>query len=274
MVLAGVLAWPAAAAADTMVDAGFVRDQVVWTAAGSPYVVAGTLDVVLGAELRIEAGTEVRFNTGALQIDGTLTIAGTAAAPVVVHPPNSGTGVVGWTGIQPFERSVVRINHAIIRNAMVGLRVSTTQVDVQIDRTTFEDCNIGLSIWRGGFAFDSIVARNNRMGIEVYAVSPPTAALTLTNAVVQGTDGIGIVAKNGALVTIINSTIDGNKTGMVGYISPAPTIVLRNTILSNNPRAIYVDESNSSGPPMVTATQTTFWRNGSNLVHEFGTNPP
>jgi len=123
LVLAGVLAWPAAAAADTMVDAGFVRDQVVWTAAGSPYVVAGTLDVVLGAELRIEAGTEVRFNTGALQIDGTLTIAGTAAAPVVVHPPNSGTGVVGWTGIQPFERSVVRINHAIIRNAMVGLRM-------------------------------------------------------------------------------------------------------------------------------------------------------
>jgi hypothetical protein len=273
-VVAGVLAWPVAAPGATMIDGGQYVDGQVWTPAGSPYVVAGTIGVRLDAELRIEAGTEVQFNTGAFQIEGLLTIAGTAAAPVIIRASTSGTAV-GWTGIQPQGRSAVRISHAIIRNAGVGLRIMSEPTDAQIDRTTFEDCNVGLSIYRGRYAFDSIVARNNGMGIEVLAINlaaPPD--VTLTNTVVQGTTGIGVVAKNGALLTIINSTIDANKIGMVGYISPAPTIVLRNTILSNNPQAIYVDETSTSGPPMMTATQTTFWQNRQNLVHMGGTNPP
>ena len=273
-VVAGVLAWPVAAPGATMIDGGQYVDGQVWTPAGSPYVVAGTIGVRLDAELRIEAGTEVQFNTGAFQIEGLLTIAGTAAAPVIIRASTSGTAV-GWTGIQPQGRSAVRISHAIIRNAGVGLRIMSEPTDAQIDRTTFEDCNVGLSIYRGRYAFDSIVARNNGMGIEVLAINlaaPPD--VTLTNTVVQGTRGIGVVAKNGALLTIINSTIDANKIGMVGYISPAPTIVLRNTILSNNPQAIYVDETSTSGPPMMTATQTTFWQNRQNLVHMGGTNPP
>jgi len=49
----------------------------VWTQDGSPYIIDGTVTVAKGALLRIEAGSEVRFNPGAkLLVNGELDVVG------------------------------------------------------------------------------------------------------------------------------------------------------------------------------------------------------
>ena len=74
-----------------MIDGGDVGGQV-WTSAGSPYLVRGingNLDVPAGTELRIEAGTVVLFSDayGApwVNVGGTLSVNGTASAPVLLQ---------------------------------------------------------------------------------------------------------------------------------------------------------------------------------------------
>src|SRR5262245_5478892 len=111
-----------------MIDAGDVAGQV-WTAAGSPYMVAGTITVREGVELRIEAGAEVVFATGALDVFGTLTIAGSAAAPATLRATTD--AMEGWSGISAEQGAVIRIADAVIKNASNGVTVWTQAVDAR-----------------------------------------------------------------------------------------------------------------------------------------------
>ena len=101
--------------------------------------------------------------------------------------------------------------------------------------------------------------------MEVLGGSPPYPSLSLANALVQG-NTTGFIAKNGTTLTIINSTIDSNGTGVIGYTLPGPTIDVQNTIFSNNPTAILVDDIGRE-PPVVNITHSTFWANTRNFVH-------
>ena len=227
--------WPNRARAATMIDGGNVGGQV-WTPAGSPYLVRGVngnLLVPAGQELRIEAGTVVSFSNGygvvTLGVEGTLNVNGTATAPVILQGDTDGP--MDWYGISPTETGVVRITGASIRNAFHGVYL-TKQADVRVDRTTFEDCRTGISVATGTFAFDSIVARNNSVGIEC----SPSGFVTVTNALVQGNTNHGLIAQGGGSLTVINSTVDGNISGVSAWTGQRPgTVDIDNTILSNNP---------------------------------------
>ena len=269
--VAACIAWPLGARAATAIDGGDVGGQV-WTPAGNPYVIRkvnGGLTVPIGQELRIEAGTEVLFSQShgqvdlAVRLEGKLTISGTAAAPVILRGEEGGTAVE-WMGIFPEATAVIRISNAVIRNAGAGIILRTP--DARIDRTTFENCGGGLRVHSGTHAFDSIIARNNTLGVEVLGGEPPYPSLSLTNALVQG-NTTGFIAKNGTTLTIINSTIDSNSTALIGYTRPGPTIDVQNTILSNNPTAVLFDEvPGLSTPPVVIVTHSTFWANTRNVV--------
>ena len=285
--LAVLLARPAMSKADTIIEGGDVGGQV-WTPAGSPYVVRALTDrahVPVGTELRIEAGTTVLFsratgNIPALDVGGTLTISGTAGAPVTLQGEQGATANNVWQGIGArlcdmgtnscltTTAAVIHITGAIIRNAAFGVDW-TAPGDVTINRTTFESCMtaIRVSDYRSSgrrYVFDSLVLRQNKNGLEAMDGAP----VTVTNALVQGNTGHGLIGY-GASLTVINSTVDGNQSGVTAWWTGASDSVravvdVQNTILSGNRRAIDLDDAN--GRPLTwTVTESTFWGNTANV---------
>ena len=302
--LAVLLARPARSKADTIIEGGDVGGQV-WTPAGSPYVVRALTDrahVPVGTELRIEAGTTVLFsrttgNIPALDVGGTLTISGTAGAPVTLQGEPGATADNVWQGIGArlcdtgtnsclvTTAAVIHITGAIIRNAAFGVDWNAPG-DVTIDRTTFESCMTAIRVSdfrRSGrrYVFDSLVLRQNKNGLEAMDGAP----VTVTNALVQGNTGHGLIGF-GASLTVINSTVDGNQSGVTGWWTGASDSVravvdVQNTIFSGNRRAIDLDDAN--GRPLTwTVTESTFWGNTANVSAKLalqvvtvpGANPP
>ena len=84
----------------TTLPGGVVGNQT-WNLAGSPYTIQGDLTVLSGATLTIEAGVEVRFDTGdsqasgvdaskiELRVEGALDVDGTSLAPVTFSSSSS-----------------------------------------------------------------------------------------------------------------------------------------------------------------------------------------
>ena len=202
-----------------------------------------------------------------IDVGGLFTVTGTAAAPVVFRRLGDPADGLLWNGMVGETAGALRISGAIVRDALRGVQIWQPNVDAKIDRTTFESCSFGISLNYGTFVFDSVVARNNTItGIEAYGASNAAPlSLTLTNAVLQNNSVRGVVAKNNATLVVVNSTIDGNLTGVVGYTTPAPVVTLLNTILSNNKTAILTDQDDFAQAPKLTVTRSTFWANTTNL---------
>ncbi len=80
----------AAPAAATPVGPGDVSG--IWTAAGSPYVVAGHIRIPAGETLSIEPGVEIRFDGNyVLAVEGLIQAAGTAGDSILFVPHIAGT---------------------------------------------------------------------------------------------------------------------------------------------------------------------------------------
>jgi len=211
-----------------------------------------------------------------LVVDGTLTVEGTADAPVVLRGEADGPNVT-WTGIEASQDTAsIQIARAIIRNATYGLIVYRA-ADVHIDRTTVESCTVGLSFWRGTFAFDSLVLQNNTRGLEVEGNKPVSdTSITLTNALLRGNTGHGAATVGTSPLIIVNSTIDGNGSGASAWYgggsAAGATLVLdvQNTIFTNNLRAIDLDTTAVQDASKVSATiaSSTFWNNRRNSEHK------
>jgi hypothetical protein len=94
----------------TTISGEIITTDKAWTADASPYYIDGPVQVAAGALLTIEAGARV-YVKSTLQLEGGLTVAGTATNPVVVH-----TSVPLFRGIGAYSEPsrVVTISHADI----------------------------------------------------------------------------------------------------------------------------------------------------------------
>ena len=157
-VLAAVLA-AAPASAQTSVPAGALSADATWTAAGSPYVLAGSVTIPEGLTLRIEAGVEVQVppsrNLGVA--GGQLTVVGTEAAPVTLRSTSAGarwTGLLSTTGVIDLEHVVfVDVITAIDTQNGGSLRFVTipngSPVNVRAGNLSIRDSEIGPADFSG-----------------------------------------------------------------------------------------------------------------------------
>ncbi len=260
------LVWPAGAQAATAIDGGDVGGQV-WTAVGSPYVINGELRVPAGRELRIEAGTTVLFSntTHVLLVEGTLHVTGTSAAPVTLQGEPSGAAVA-WKGIVSAATGApeLRIAGANIQDARIGVSIGSGVA--QIDRTTFENCSTGISLSANTrtYAFDSLVVRNNLVGVECAYCG----TARFTNFVARGNTIRAAIVYGDGTLSFVNSTFDGNQHGADVWPQSTGRAVVEfvNTILSNNTVAVELDLRFGNG--FLTAQHSTFWSNRSNLHYK------
>jgi len=259
------------ARADVTIDGGDVGGQI-WTAGQGPYHVTGKggdVTIPVGKELRIEAGTVVLFSDATpatkLSVAGTLIVEGTAAGPVVLQAAPDATGLWGgiWAGPSTGNTSKIVMTGAVVRKGAFCLWLPRN-TQVALTQTTIESCTVGITVEDGTYAFDGITVQRNVTGIDVQGGPFDNPMVTVADSVISGNTSRGVNALSAA-VKIVNCTIDGNGTGVnVSNISaPGSNVSVVGSILSNNARAVDIDELGAAtvAPITVTASSTTFWAN-------------
>jgi hypothetical protein len=262
-----------AARAQTVVPAGNLAGNVVWTPAGNPYIVQGDITVPAGSTLTIQAGTEIILaasdsasagldpNEVEISIAGTLTVAGTAAAPVnfLVDPA---TTFYNWRGIRIEAAAAgATIDHAVISGAEYAIvseqpgdgAVSITNTAI-VGKQDFQFCT-GILLTDGRARIDAVeIAAGD---LPNCSVKPPkstsgsgadagaivlteTAGAVITNVLIhpapqarRAFPGILLDPTGRTAVSIANATIDGMAQGItiVGVAGVDATIA--NTVVSN-----------------------------------------
>ncbi len=110
------------AASPTTVSTNIAIDTA-WSASGSPYTVTGSIQVQSGVTLTIEPGTEIRFDSGHLEILGKLYARGTAAHPITFRSNAASPFLGAWTGIRFIgsEADDSLLEYCIIEHATTGV---------------------------------------------------------------------------------------------------------------------------------------------------------
>lgn len=248
--VAGVaLAEPAEAI--TTVAGGDITDTQ-WTTTGSPYLVQGDVRVPQGSALEIQAGVEVWFSDSDSQssgvdtarveftVDGTLTVNGTASAPVIFKPNLSDPSRGHWRGLViGANATAVRIEHAEIAHAFNGVDSAAAGPRLEMSNCTIHDASgVGLNVTAGNPAIsDTTIEDNNGGGV---LVEEP-AAVSLTRAVVAHNGNTGVEVRQGTntieQTTIDRSTIFENTSNGVylrNTTNPSATTIISDSIIAKN----------------------------------------
>ena len=247
------------ATADTNVSSSSITNPV-WTPENSPYIVSGTLEVATGATLKIQAGTEVRFNPGAkLLVNGELDVLGTAADPVMLTlntASSSASSTSGfWGGIEFGTNAVsanfsngVYTNGSIIRNAIIKFSAGVKCYDASpyIVDNQFNNNTVGLNILgtagsAGGLVLDAANAGSNSSKIKPLYISDNTFSDNGVGIVINRNNGQDYVMTpagysyiGDSVVTayIDKNTISGSSLGI--QIAAGDNDVITNNIIRYN----------------------------------------
>ena len=282
IVSAGLLGSSAGvAAAETEVRAGDL-DDATWTAAGSPYVLAGDVRIPVGVTLVVEAGTVVEAGAAAgssvaIEVGGVLRVEGTAAAPArLIGAPAGG----GWDGIVVEDTAVVRLDHAVLVDPEIGVlirggEVASTALTVERAGTA------GVYVTGGSPTFDRLVTRGARHGVVVAG-----ARATLRNCVIRGAadgeHGISIMAADqpgpprDVVVNVIHCTIVGNGGhGVLVRTSEGAdmTVHVVNSIVSRNGRHGVMRASPAGGAATINVEHSDVWGNALGDLTEVAAGP-
>jgi parallel beta-helix repeat protein len=258
---------------------GLYTQNQQWTSENE-YHVVDNVRILLGIELRIEAGTTVKFNQGrGLFIEGgKLIVEGTSQDSVRLQANHRLGDTWNWTGItisSVSQEGNIRIKYAIVRDALVGLRiVSGSRLHVQNCRIT-NNRNIGISLFNSSYnTIQNNLISNNFLGMEIYASGPGnfsqynevfrnTFRNTTTNILIHNNNH-GSCPHNSIEENLIDKGVNGillfNSTnqGGTGHVSVNRNIIINNGTASDG-YGIYVSMDST------TIAHNIFWNNSTAL---------
>jgi hypothetical protein len=256
--LSSLVGLRAAEAATTVT--GAVNFDTTWTAAGSPYILTGTVSVASGVTLNIDPGVVVQARNGTstsyeLTVNGTLRANGTAANPVT-FTVETGTSSGQWAGLRVTSSGTLNLQNSIIYSANNAIRLDNglapaqlTVSNLTVDRHAGYAINLGTPSTTGTFSVSGL--RVTCPTTSVSGVVTSAGRLQVLNSWFKGCL-YGVYSSN-ALLTVDRTVFWGGRYGVYGanvsYIGTQTTTITHATFYdvgTGSDSAVYAFRSSSS----------------------------
>ena len=225
---------------------GILTSDTTWTQANSPYTLTGPVAVNTGVTLTIQAGPLVNLNGFYIQVNGTLTIQGSATNIVAFNggvlrftPVSAGwnnqtdTGCAiqyaNLTSTSVSASNALKLDHDTIAGAAVTLG----------DASSVANSNVYSSITAGNFA----IFTNDQIGGAITAGTNCTFTSNQVQGEISAGDGATVTGNNVQSPVIcggISSAISGNT--IQGQVIGGA--IFNNTILFGNVQGTVVSNNN------------------------------
>jgi hypothetical protein len=262
MIILAAAAWillllPAEVQADTYVS-GPITTDTTWNAAGSPYIITSTVNVMNGVQLTIQPNVVVKFNLGtSLEIDGALVAQDCTFTTNDATPARGDWGHIFFktTSVDAiFDMSGNYVAGSMIQGCLVEWGGGGAGVNGAIEvggaspylyqNTIRENGDSGIHA-TGRSATNPIVIRENSVtqnsgstaGGGVYVVAGSVISNTIANNSIYAHDGGGIHA---SASTLTGNTIADNQVtasiggGRGGGVFATGSTLINNTVNSNS----------------------------------------
>ncbi|MDD5773012.1 MAG: cytochrome c3 family protein [bacterium] len=248
---------------------GTITDNIRLTAAGSPYIVRGQVNLPAGFSMTIEQGVKVLFDDlsysqkqnekGKLIIEGNLTVRGTTSIPVIFTSRKENPAPGDWEGISIIrskalsalegfilnyskngiylEAAIFLIKNGSIEKCSESGVVCADRSDGRITECSIMENNFGVSVRQSNPVINKNTILKNKIGITSKAVSKPKIA---TNTIKF--NEIGINCEEISSPWILDNLISENSRGIRCAIY-SPPIIANNEITKNSESGIYIDEA-------------------------------
>jgi parallel beta-helix repeat protein len=215
---------------------GVINSDTTWNISGSPYFVVGDVIVVMGVNLTIEPGVEVRFNGSyTIEVNGNLKAMGEPENEIIFTSNSSSPVIEDWNTIQINATGNAEITYCNISYARSAITVSGSY-DIIIENNEISSNYDGIRLY---MSQNSSVSQNNitnnyNMGI---FLSETNNSRVLCNNI-TGNFWHGIHLYRSSFNNIKNNNISDNFRGIFGAgssgIETKNNTIEQNRISSNN----------------------------------------
>jgi hypothetical protein len=231
--------------ADTNVS-GEIGTDTIWNAAGSPYVLTGSVIVKENVNLTIEPGVTVNLGSFSLQVNGTLKAKGNSTNQILFDSSSTSNSSQIVFGAASADWNTTDSTGCIIENATINALISINGSSPKI---------MGSQI-KGGIIIGqaSPIILNNRVsgGNSIVAISvEQESSPTITaNTITGKTVGISLNLQNNSLTNnyntqILNNTIINCETG-IGIGNANGTIQVNGNLIYGSTSAIKVANTSAA----------------------------